>query len=183
VDDFCFLGTYLKLLGKDCDWETRQELVIPVKRLLTQLRTDQANLFTPEQRAGLASLIGISFRDVPLTLAVLKALEQIGDAQAIPAVQNLADQPKLLPHELDHLERQHLFFEQAEAAFQEVQEAARHCLPFLTENEARFQQSDTLLRPSSEKGLAQEELLRPAALGQETPPQLLLRASEQESHS
>lgn len=121
--------------------------------LLPRVQANHAAYITPDQ---MNALLELAFRsNIYMQLAVLKALEQIGDQRAIPVVQNLAMSPDSA-----------------------VRERAKQCLPFLTERARRAEQSATLLRGASVPSLTAggRELLRPATQAEDaTPADQLLR--------
>lgn len=90
--------------------------------------------------------------DNTIRLALLKALEQIGDARAIPAVLYLRDDPTILGR---------------------VRLAANECLPYLEARQRRSRESATLLRAADrvETVASREELLRPASHSLPTTPE------------
>ena len=107
--------------------------------LLPRVRASHAAHVTPDQMNALLELAFSS--NSPMQIAVLQALEQIGDQRAIPLVQNLA----LSPHKA-------------------VRDQANQCLPFLTQRARQAEQSATLLRGAASPGATAggRELLRPA---------------------
>ena len=121
--------------------------------LLPRVRANHAAAITPDQ---MNALLELAFRsNFWMQIAVLKALEQIGDQRAIPVVQNLT----LSSHKA-------------------VRDQANQCLPFLTERARRAKESATLLRGASSPGMTagKGELLRPALQQADaTPPEELLR--------
>lgn len=128
-------------------------------RELPQLKANDAPLLNAEQRKYLyGALMG---DNANLILAILKALEQIGDEAAIPYVEQLA---------LGH----------GSFNYRNIREAAEACLPYLHERAAKQKEHQTLLRASSAADVvtsAPDTLLRPAQYSNPTQPQELLRAS------
>ncbi len=93
-------------------------------------------------------------------LAVLKALEQIGDTDAIPLVEHLANA-------------------KARTADQKALKAAAiKCLPLLLVNSTDVEATQTLLRASSPENAAPETLLHPVDFTPDPTPQQLLHAAE-----
>jgi hypothetical protein len=131
-------------------------------RLLPRLQSTDACLLLQRQRKALNQFLQFnesyggadSYLLPDLKIAVLRALEQVGDETVLPTVEKLAKS----------------------AGNPTVRLAAQECLPFLQQRteEARVQQ--TLLRASG-PGASPEVLLRPTTHGVETDPQQLLRAS------
>jgi hypothetical protein len=97
--------------------------------------------------------------DVDLILAVLSALEQVGDASAIPNVRKLANKGGIAAKEL------------------RVQEAARACLPLLLARAEQQQSPQTLLRAASAESINSDTLLQPASGNVNAAPEQLLRAA------
>src|SRR5579862_1188528 len=92
------------------------------------------------------------YRD-ELLVAILEALEQIGDARALPAVTRLA--------------------ENAEKEY--VRAAAQRCRSFLVQRDEQERLSATLLRSATSPEMPAGRLLRPAQGDGETAPERLLR--------
>ncbi len=133
-------------------------------RLLGRIRASDSALLDPGQRRLLYGLLKMDHAraHADLQVAVLKALEQIADPGAIPAVQSLANA---------HVQT---------ARQRRVKEAAQACVSALQEHAGQVDQSWTLLRPASAPGDAVDVLLRPAS-ATVTPAELLLRPVEGES--
>jgi hypothetical protein len=127
-------------------------------RLLPRLHASDAALLNPAQRACLYHKLKMENARTQenLLIAILKALQQVGDQNAVSYVQALAD-------------RTPFFKEQ-----REVRDAASACLPFLQEHAKQTQYSQTLLRASSETSTPPEVLLRPAYGSPESHPAQLL---------
>lgn len=163
IDDPRLLDVVLSMAtGDPNESDVRKSGRAALKRLLPKLRADQKEGLPPQFSHRLLSLLQSPYEDVGLTLALLKALEQIGDESALSAVERLTNEPG------------------ATANMKRVREAARDCLPFLHEHIRQTQQAQTLLRASdSTANAAPETLLRPAsATGIETPREELLRPAE-----
>ncbi len=161
VTDLRFIGPVLSLLAQNIvDTDVKKSARIVLKRLLPQLRADEANTLTPEQRQALLPPLASPYDDVELSLAILKALEQIGDEKAIPVVERLTQEGK------------------ATRNMQRITEAAKDCLPYLKLRVEQQQQAQTLLRASDSATVTTlDVLLRPAmAAANETPSDELLRA-------
>jgi hypothetical protein len=134
-----------------------------LKRLLPRLQASDAGLLDEEQRKCLYR--ALRGRDTNLILAVLKALEQIGDEQAVPFVQKLANGEGLA------------------ARYSGIREAAQECLPALQQRAERERSRQTLLRAASASDTPSDMLLRPASGALEADPQQLHRASGAEEHT
>ena len=99
----------------------------------------------------------------PFILATLKAYEQIGGTEDLPAVERLAKGEGSAKQSIN------------------IRKAAQECLPYL---QARSEVQDlrqNLLRASSESADSAATLLRPAAASSETAPHELLRPAEPEA--
>ena len=104
-------------------------------RLLPRLHASDFHLLNDIQRGLLRrALLG---DDKPLTIAILKAWEQIGDGRDLPFVEKICSFDR------------------------EVMEAAKACLPFLLVRTEQQKVSRTLLRPAK-MSTTSDMLLRPA---------------------
>ena len=130
-------------------------------RLLPRLKASDASLLNPKQRNVLYKTLRPlnANQQSKLICAILAALEQVGDKAALPAVSRLEAMLAIT------------------TAQRSVRAAAKRCLPCLSANAENARSSQTLLRASSALTTTPDMLLRPAALGQETPQDQLLRAS------
>ena len=131
--------------------------------LLPRMMSTDAGLLNKAQRKCLYETLNIPHEfsnstvrlydcDEALALAALKALEQIGDAEAVPYVRRAATTHR----------------------FTAVLLAARECLPFLEQRIEQQRQSETLLRASDKRIDQSGILLRPAAPSNETAREQLL---------
>lgn len=144
----------LAVARKDGDKAVKYAAEDALQALLPRVRASDAAYITSEQMNALLTL-GYH-ADSNIRTALLAALEQVGDARAVPVVQNLLTDPK-----------------------ESVRERAAQCLPFLEERVRRAQESMTLLRASAPTKLAvaPEQLLRPAVpTPAQTPASELLRS-------
>lgn len=127
--------------------------------LLPLLKTSDAALLDDRQRACLYHELTLPWRfpqgNLDFLLAILKALEQVGDEKAVPYVERLARTAKQ----------------------ERLRTAARACLPFLTQRVTQEQVHRTLLRASEPASIPLDELVRPAGTNAEVAPAQLLRAS------
>jgi len=145
----------LAVVAQERDVELSHQAQQALINLLPRVRASDAGFVDAEGMQALIDLLREDYNE--LRLALLKALEQIGDERAISMVMDLRDSPRV---NLD------------------VRQAAAECLPAL-ENRVRLaRESATLLRASS--GLnpadAAKALLRPAA-GAPTATDNLLRSA------
>ncbi len=131
-------------------------------RLLPRLTSRDVSLLNTTQRAALYRALepGEAQLHPELALALLKALEQIGDHEALAPVERLAALPAAAP------------------VSSTLKDAARHCLLFLPQAAAENSHEQLLLRASGVEN-RMEQLLRSAAGSRENP-QEMLRASEKE---
>jgi hypothetical protein len=126
-------------------------------RLLPRLRASDAHLLNTEQRSYLYR--ALDGKNDELTLAILQALEQVGDGAAFPYVKRLAEGKGRA------------------ARNSHILEAATECLPSLWQRAANERASSELLRAGDQPDTPADILLRPAAGAADTAPQQLLRAS------
>ena len=167
TNDIRMVGPMVSMFAAtDGSMTTRVILAKTLCRLLPQLRSNHANLLTSEQKRDLITLLGAGLqteqRDAillmkKLKMRALKALEQVGDESAIPALKNMiaAMYPKN----------------------SEVRIAAKHCLEFLKLNADTRRETQTLLRASdATSAVKTDTLLRSAsAANTSIPPEELLR--------
>lgn len=170
-DDIGAAGALMDGLSMDSP-RARRVAAERLIHLLPLVRASDADQFTPERRARLNRILATPVesalykdvrdlfrpavdREVRLRVAILRALEQVGDASALPAVQRLARQTPRTPGE------------------RAIHAAANECLPSLQARADHDRRSRTLLRAADSPAPA-SALLRPAASG-ETPVERLLR--------
>jgi hypothetical protein len=151
--------------------EDRRTITDMLTNLLPRMTWKDASYLSPVQRQKLLQelMLGDIYHETDLLLAILKALERIGDENALPEVQRLAQGGP----EAWQMETRRGFETWQE---QRVREAAHTCLLVMQERLEQQQISHILLRPAT---LPTSELLRPAE-EVETEPAQLLRAVEQE---
>jgi hypothetical protein len=132
--------------------------------ILPQLQASDDHLMNAEQRSKLYNVLKRARfkQDTLLMVAILKALEQIGDEKALPMVENLS---KIEPR--NGMERS-------------VKAAALECLPALTERVEKQRRAQTLLRPAAAPDNPAEVLLRPVHGAAPGDPEKLLRPSQPE---
>ena len=162
LEDLTLVGPLAEVLAID-DLAVRRMAKANLIRLLPRLRASDAALLNAYQRKHLNRFVGAHLfeighrdirelwskqarqRDTEFQLAILKAYEQVGDADCLPAVQSLAHPTvhyKLVPPE--------------------VVDAAQQCLLFLEPMLAQDRASKQLLRASSASDVLPDTLLRPA---------------------
>ncbi len=143
VSDLRVAGPFIEIAALE-DGSAKTMAMHLLTRLLPRFRASDAKLLTDAQHAALIHILARRYPTLDFFVAALKALEQIGDARALPVVDNLAagrcvtTDPK------------------------RVQAAAQDCLPFLQIRCDRQQASQTLLRASSASETPADTLLRPA---------------------
>lgn len=150
--------------------DQRRVIYRALTTLLPQMQASDAGLLTPFHHRTLNNLLKWGRRflfdtraETDLTLAILKAYEQVGDAKAIPVVENLANIR-------GRSERK-----------RKIREAAQQCLPLLQSHTIPLDQNQTLLRAASQSKAAADVLLRPAAESMNVPAEELLRAASSET--
>lgn len=161
------VGPLVDMFQNTASPQDREMLRDALTTLLPQMKASDAALLTARQRGYLLKSLrvnaGIAFhaeRRDRFCLAILKALEQIGDEQAVSVVETIAaTRPRT--------RRQ-----------QRIKQAAIDCLPALRQNSGTARAAQTLLRASQPENTAPNTLLRPAAATPETAPNELLRAAE-----
>ncbi|HLV81998.1 MAG TPA: hypothetical protein VKT32_17040 [Chthonomonadaceae bacterium] len=119
-------------------------------RSLSYFTSEDASQIGPRQRERLCRLLTEATTEQ--SLAILKALERIGDKAALPYVQRLTT-----------------------ASDAALREAAEECLFSLQQSVEQQSIRQTLLRPSDAVEAKPETLLRPASKASEIVPQQLLR--------
>lgn len=138
---------------------TMNSILRALKRMTRQLRADQSEMLTKKQKQALLTLLQTPYADFELMVSILKALEQVGDADAIPVVERLTEQ-----------------------SVEKVRIAAEECLGTLRVRARQNEQAQTLLRACANASIAPETLLRPAcAVVNETRREHLLRPLAGES--
>lgn len=154
LDDVHAIGPLLDLMESSQEmWEyddpSRRAIKAALVRLLPRLRASDASWMTEAQRAALArTLYYCTHKKYPwhyhpdLAVALLAALEQVGDSDALDYVRELAH---MSPSKADR---------------RRIQEAALSCIPFLQERAREKQAVQTLLRASQES-IDPNMLMRP----------------------
>ena len=144
-----------------------QTIYPPLISLLTQVRDEDANCINHSQREFLCKSLKppqdtryTSGWNDDFRVAILKALEHIGDSQAIPIVEALANSDPDTSGE------------------RRVRDAARECQLRLWQHSGQVDAAETLLRASSRTAEKDRTLLRPASGKLETAPHELLRPTE-----
>lgn len=146
------------------DRRLRRELRAALTRLLPTLQVSDAHLLSRSDRVALYALLTPqnARQQTDFVVAILAAIQQVGDSTAIPALERLLRVPA------------------STAAETRVQERVRECLPFLEVRENYRRASRTLLRASSPADPLPDTLLRPAAQEAAVKPEELLRPTEAE---
>ena len=152
-DNMRAIGSLVVLASDRSSEEVEPLAVMILKQLLPNLHANDADLFTPDQQEVLVTLLGN--KDKELVIAVLKALEQIGDEKAIIPVERLVAQTK----------------------YSNIQQAAQECLSYLQTRAQEKVQALTLLRPSDTNPPI-ETLLCPTSAANDNAQEQLLRPLE-----
>ena len=161
------VGTLIDLITAPKLPKQMTPLFAALTELLLRMKASDACLLTTEQRRLLHILLrsanfpGLSPEVLlSLRLAILKALEQIGDASAIPIVMSLTVGKARTENE------------------RALKAAAEACLPLLRANSGAVEATNTLLRASAQESAAPETLLRASEPAPDMNPKELLRAAE-----
>jgi hypothetical protein len=160
LDDMRCMGRLAEALEWP-DTTVRHHAIAALTRLLPRMAANDAALLTPRQRLNLHHMLKLENARIhpEFLCAILKALEQIGDATSVPYVDQLARaQP-------------------TSARQRRICDAARECLPFLETRARLNQSSQTLLRASSANATHADMLVRPAGGPGEMGQEQLLRPS------
>lgn len=163
INDIQMIGPLAEAF--DAETLTRPTAVImALRRLLPRLQATDAAVLTRYQRFCLYHALkrenlrgGFLRYDRDLALDILKAMEQIGDQEALPYVQKVANS----------------------SWDKELCDAANNCLSFLHQQTEDYKRGETLLRPSSAISTSPDILLRPASGVPTTPSDELLRAGDE----
>jgi hypothetical protein len=156
MDDLKAVGPLFEARELD-DKGITQNVEEALTRLLPRLTASDAHLFSEPQRESMAR--ALKSKDSLFVIAVLRALEQVGDEKALPEVQKLLEKKTTDPLQL------------------QVKEAAQECLPFLKIRAEQAELARTLLRASSDTG-SPDTLLRPAHFTGSESANELLRAAD-----
>lgn len=164
VDDVRAVGALAEALDIS-DKGIRDRAKAALTLLLPRLQSSDAYLLNEVQRNSLYQHLKIekALTTPDFMVALLAALEKVGDAGALPAVQALAACTVTT------------------ANGKRVQAAAAKCLPALRLRIRTQETSSTLLRASSAADTADASLLRPAHGGTANAPEELLRAANSDS--
>lgn len=199
IDDLRAIGPLIEAMGIPESPQARQARAA-LTPLLPRLKASDASLIgNPElahfhfvlkfaEHFSLGPLFGTDY-----ILAILKALEQVGDARSIPFVKHLADpapENRPITTGLHWIRRGYnavwaaymrLGGIRARLDMPKIRQAAQECLTYLEER--ANSPALTLLHPSMKPGVAGDELMRPAC-GVEAPdPKMLLRAGQSADNS
>ena len=142
------------------DAEIRASATYGLTLLLPRAKQSDTRYLTLKHRQILLSQFNRVEPSSKFLLAILKAMEQVGGAEALPVVSRLARGEGRLRNDTV------------------LVAAARECLPYLTARAEGRELRDTLLRSSSAAEVAPETLLRPAPATSEEPANELLRPRE-----
>ncbi len=129
--------------------------------LLPRIQATDSALLNENQRKCLYQVLAgrlAASRNIELVLAILKAYEQVGDSQAIPLVEKLAEGEGKAGQDA------------------RVRASASECLVSLRQRAEQERMSQTYLRASDATNVSPQVLLRPASGMVEELPEQLLRA-------
>jgi hypothetical protein len=161
------IGTLLDLQWAPKAPKQTTPLYAALTELLPRMKASDAATWTAEQRGILLWSLkdGTGGTTSPALyqnyrLAILKALEKIGDAAAIPVVEHLANGKVRTAHQ------------------KALQAAAMECLPLLRANSSDVDATKTLLRASAPENSAPETLLRPVESTPDANAKQLLHAAD-----
>jgi hypothetical protein len=162
MDDVRMVGPLIDRLHTErrIGIRTRRVIRKALIRLLPRLKASDTGLLTPSQKGRLARHLAQLARfqqDKEFHVVILRALQQIGDAQAIPVVENI------------------IRHRPCWAGQDQVHAEAVECLPFLLQRAQEENVRDTLLRATSHEAI-RGQLLRPAEGVVEVSAHDLLRA-------
>jgi hypothetical protein len=157
-EDLRVVGPLAQTLAYE-DRKVQNVAVSALTRLLPRLRASDADLLDDKQRTRLYNALdwGTPSYEADFLIAILKALEQVGDEKALRCVENRA---ALEPQDADG---------------RRVQKAATACLPHLRERIEQERVAAILLRPAIAPADLGATLLRPAQGVGDTDSTLLLR--------
>ncbi len=146
-------------------WSNRRTQIVvasALTRLLPKLKASDASLLPFTQQKRLCALLTdrVARTNPDLAVAILNALEQVGDVRLAPVVQKQAEANA------------------STQAQRRVRLAAENCLMYLLDRGEQERSSNMLLRPARGSSVHDSNLLRPATGKQEADPGLLLRSSE-----
>lgn len=162
IDDVRAIGVLAEALEIP-DMAIRLQVQAALMRLFPRLRPEDASLLNTLQRRRLYRLLTLkqTLAMPDFLIALLDALEKVGDADALAAVQALENDTDTT------------------VSSRRVQAAAKKCLPILRARVLEKETGSTLLRASSMEEAPASSLLRPARGGHTDTPEQLLRAAAQ----
>jgi hypothetical protein len=137
----------------------RSEAEAALIRLLPRLQASDAGHLNEDQRKCLHR--ALYCKNTSLVLAILKALEQVGDEKALPYVEKLAEGRTRRSRD------------------RQIQADAASCLPYLKQRAEESRSRQTLLRAASALDTPADILLRPVMASADTPSEELLRPSQE----
>ncbi len=148
------------------DTATRKSAIEALTHLLPKMDVSDAGLLNAAQRDCLYRMLQLqnARRYGEFLKAILTAMEQVGDEDALPYIERLASGRA------------------TSDAQDQVKAAAKRCMPLLQERIAETRSSRTLLRASAPTFASAAELLRPVTENAPTAPQQLLRASDSQAN-
>jgi hypothetical protein len=159
LDDVRVIGPLIDAMDYG-EEDTPDYILAGLARQLPSMKASDAGLLTERHRKILRQILAEQEEKkfTALRVAILKALEQIGDSRDLKTVKSLAH--PLIPM----------------TGIAAVRDAARACLPYLETLAQAQRVRDSLLRPSSSIPQDPGVLLRPTTSGTIEDPYTLLRA-------
>lgn len=156
--DASAIGMMLEVAASEY-YTTYEPVSTALVNLLPHLRYSDGDKLTDRQKANLYYRVRWGRHE--LRLAAIQAVEQVGDAAAIPAVRHAATEGAVTPKQMA------------------LREAARRCLETLEQRADAARKAGTLLRAAQSPGEARAVLLRPAASA-DADEDVLLRATDRD---
>jgi hypothetical protein len=166
----------LAMACRDGDRETRNAAARGLISIMPTLQAGDAQYITPQGMDALIDILKDTKQiNADLLIAIMKGLEQVGDARAIAAVEKRITTPLPMHLLLRGLDRA-APGNPVRAHMERVQQAACECLPYLQQRAEWERQRNLLLRPAQAPDDPGAILLRPAMpAASTTPPEQLLR--------
>ena len=154
LDTIQAIGPLAEALRID-DSRIRRLAETALSPLLIRLQSSDSGILNSAQRDSLNK--SLTSRNMEYVLALLKALEQVGDATSLPQVRRMAESTHTRP---------------------QVADAARSCLPFLLMRIEQTRAASTLLRPAMPTK-SDSTLLRPIQFTHTSDSGALLRPTDE----
>ncbi len=164
ADDVRLVGPLIDRLGPGRKGRSVRRMVRQaLTNLLPRLKASDASLLTARQKGRLVrhlAQLALFQRDKEFQIAILRALEQIGGAEALPVVEGMTHRT---PRWADQVQ---------------VHDAAVECLQYLRQRASEEESHRTLLRSADRDVSDDRMLLHPAGGTPAADPDVLLRAAQ-----